>query len=195
MMGDAVMALRGMMTTAVETAASAIPTVGEIAAVFDGNDFGNVDVAEAEEEEGIDYEGSDDDHQEQERHQGTTHNNGPPISLPVDATDGFNNQNRLALMWTVRHVWASMARFTLNMYRHHVRMVIRVAGGTPYIILSKEGVVQGAPESMFHYALGMLPLAKKIRHLHTGVTMPFLADDLTLAGRAKDCARAFNTVR
>ena len=25
--------------------------------------------------------------------------------------------------------------------------------------------------------------------------MPFFADDLTLAGRAKECARAFNTVR
>ena len=47
-------------------------------------------------------------------------------------------------------------------------MVVRVSGGDPYIILSKEGVVQGAPESMFHYALGMLPLAKKIRSLHEG---------------------------
>ena len=67
----------------------------------------------------------------------------------------------MALMWTVRHVWASMARFTLNMYQHHVHMVVRVSGGEPYIIFSKKGVGQGAPESMFHYALGMLPLAKK----------------------------------
>ena len=194
-MGDAVMALRGMMNTAVETAASVIPIVGEIAVVFDGDNFGNVGVEKAEEEAGIDYEESEDEQEENAGHHQKNHINGPPISLPVDATNGFNNQNRLALMWTVRHVWASMARFTLNMYRHHVRMVVRVPGGTPYVILSQEGVVQGAPESMFHYALGMLPLARKIRHLHGGVTMPFFADDLTLAGRAKECARAFNTVR
>ena len=72
-------------------------------------------MAESEEEESVDYEGSDDEdittEETQEEHQDTS----PPISLPVDATNGFNNQNRMALMWTVRHTWASMARFTLNM--------------------------------------------------------------------------------
>jgi hypothetical protein len=88
-----------------------------------------------------------------------------------------------------------MAKFTMNIHRHHVRLVIREPGGDPHIILSKEGVVQGAPESMFHYAIGMLPLAKKIRALHGDVTAPFYANDLTLAGTATKCAEAFQTVR
>jgi hypothetical protein len=107
MMGEAVTALRGMMTNAMGTAAAAIPTVGEIAAVFDGTDVGNVDVAETEEEESVDYEGSDDDEDTNEETQDDQQDTSPPISLPVDATNGFNNQNRMALMWTVRHTWAS----------------------------------------------------------------------------------------
>ena len=84
-----------------------------------------------------------------------------------------------------------MALFTMNMYRHWVRLIVREPGSDPCIILSKEGIVQGAPEAMFHYAVGMLPLAEKLREGHGNITTPFYADDLNLAGRAQKVARAF----
>ena len=135
----------------------------EMAAEFTEEERGDVDVAESKEDSEVDYEGESDDDGTEEwgddgdeatgqvnNEQPPTRQAGPPISLPVVAENGFNNQNRLAMVWTVRHVWPSMAKFTLNMYRHHVRMIVRVTGGEPHIILSKEGVVQGAPKAMVH---------------------------------------------
>ena len=53
-------ALRGVMTTAMENAATEIPTVGEMAAVFEEEEMGNVDVEENDDNVGIDYEGESD---------------------------------------------------------------------------------------------------------------------------------------
>ena len=88
-----------------------------------------------------------------------------------------------------------MALFTMNMYRHWVRLIVREPGDNPCIILSKEGIAQGAPEAMFHYAVGMLPLAEKLREGHGNITSPFYADNLNLAGRARKVAQAFATAR
>ena len=35
----------------------------------------------------------------------------PVVLAMIDARNGFNEQSRLAMLWTVRHRWASMARF------------------------------------------------------------------------------------
>jgi len=88
---------------------------------------------------------------------------GPMVVHLVDADNGFNNQSRLAMLWTVRHRWPVAARFAMNLYRHQVRMVVRDPGKEPHIILAKEGVVQGDPLAMFLYAIGLLPLVVKLR--------------------------------
>ena len=64
---------------------------------------------------------------------------GPVVTDLVDADNGFNRLSRFAMLWTVRHRWASMARFTHNNHRHFVRLVLRVPGKAPHILLSKEG--------------------------------------------------------
>ena len=56
------------------------------------------------------------------------------------------------------------------------------------IILSKEGIVQRAPVAMFHYVVGMLPLAEKLREGHGDIASPFYTDNLNLAGRAQKVA-------
>ena len=113
-LGGAVTALRGAMTTAMANVATTIPTVGEMAAVFEEEEMGNVDVDETAEYVGIDYEEeSDDDVTEEGGDDGVEATGnidddqppnsqaGPPISLPVDAENGFNNQNWVAMVWTV----------------------------------------------------------------------------------------------
>ena len=87
-----------------------------------------------------------------------------------------------------------MARFTLNTYRHYVRMVVRNPGQKPHVILAKEACIQGDPISMFLYEIGLLPLAERLRADHDTVACPFFADDLTLAGRSRAVAGAMKTV-
>ena len=68
--------------------------------------------------------------------------------LLVDATNGFNELGRKAMLWTVRHRWANGARSSYNCYRHSAQLLLRWCGGDCEIILSREGVTQGDPLSM-----------------------------------------------
>ena len=80
----------------------------------------------------------------------------------VDAKNAFNEENRTAMLWTVRHLWPSGAMFAFNFYKHFAILVIRGKGTKDAcIILSKEGVTQGCPLAMVLYAIGFLPLTKK----------------------------------
>ncbi len=88
------------------------------------------------------------------------HPDGPIVTNLIDADNGFNKQSRLAMLWTVRHQWAVMARFTMNCYCHFVRLVVRLLGGEPIILMSKEGSMQGDSLGMILYGIGMLPLVE-----------------------------------
>ena len=63
----------------------------------------------------------------------------------VDANNTFNEINRIAMLWTVRHLWPSEAHFVLNLYRHHSSLVLRRGYGKATILHSREGVTQGDP--------------------------------------------------
>ena len=116
------------------------------------------------------------------------HEDGPFVTDLVDVNNGFNCLNSYAMLWTVRHCWASMAKFTFNMHRHFVRLILRRPGKSPYILLSKEEVIQGDPTLSYNYGIGLLPLGERVNSEHPEVASPAIADGWTLAGRAKDCA-------
>ena len=97
-----------------------------------------VKVVEEEEEE--EEEGG-----EEEAGAGAGEDDVPAVVALVDADNGFCRQSKMAMLWDVRHRWAPMARFTLNTYRHYVRMVVRVPGRRPHVVLAKEGCIQGDP--------------------------------------------------
>ena len=90
--------------TAKENEATTRATLEEAAAVFEDamEDGEEGDVAE---EGGVDYKA--DDQEERDTPLTTNaeppHPDGPPINMVVDADNGFNNQNRMAMTWTVRH--------------------------------------------------------------------------------------------
>ena len=89
--------------------------------------------------------------------------------LLVDAANGFNALNRKAMLWNVRHLWPRGARFIFNCYKYCPQLVLQREGERlPYILLSREGVTQGDPLSMFVYALALLPLVKKLEDVTTG---------------------------
>ena len=81
----------------------------------------------------------------------------------VDARNGFNELSRYAMLWTARHRWPKGAQFVFNCYRQYARCLLCNPGSEPSILLSREGVTQGCPQSGILYGLGLLPLAELLR--------------------------------
>ena len=108
----------------------------------------------------------------------------PYVTACLDAKNGFNELNRKAMLWTIRHLWPSGSRFTFNCYRQHCQLVVRYRKDECQILHSKEGVSQGDPLSAVIYGLALVPLSKFLRERHPEVIQPFFADDCSLAGPA-----------
>jgi hypothetical protein len=85
---------------------------------------------------------------------------GPEGLTLVDARSGFNKLSCYAMLWTARHRWPKEAQFAFNCCRHYARCLVRYPGGKPSILLSREGVTQGCPQSGILYGLGLLPFAE-----------------------------------
>ena len=88
----------------------------------------------------------------------------------VDANNAFNNINRVGMLWTVRNLWLSGARFVFNCYRHWSSLVLRNRNAKYSFLYSKEGMAQGDPLTTIVYRVGILPLIKNIRQEVPGVT-------------------------
>ena len=110
--------------------------------------------------------------------------------LLVNATNGFNELGRKAMLWTVRHRWANGARFSFNCYRHSAQLLLRRRGGNCEIILSREGITQGNPLSMVLSGLALTPLAETLRAAVPTVIQPWYADDAAMAGPVSGIAAA-----
>jgi hypothetical protein len=102
--------------------------------------------------------------------------------LLVDARNAFNEGNRMAMLWTVRHRWPSGARFTFNCYRHWAILIVRAQDGLAIFLFSKEGVTQGDPLAMIIYGILLLPLIQRLKNELPTVDQPWYADDAGAGG-------------
>ncbi len=116
----------------------------------------------------------------------------------IDARNDFNELSHYAMLWTARHRWPKGARFAFNCNRHYARCLVRSPGGKPSILLSREGVTQGCPQSGILYGLGLLPLAEFLQRdsdaeqpSNSTVLQPWYADDLAMIDASKRIARVF----
>ena len=85
--------------------------------------------------------------------------------LLIDTQNAFNEENRTAMLWAVRHEWTSGAQFTFNCYRHWATLVVRhTADGSVHFLHSKEGVTQGDPLAMIRgfTEIGYVPKSRVI---------------------------------
>eukprot|EP00978_Attheya_sp_CCMP212_P035431 scaffold154276_cov33-Attheya_sp.AAC.2 len=103
--------------------------------------------------------------------------------LLVDATNAFNEGNRMMILWSVRHKWPSGARFTFNCYGHWGILMVRSQNGTALFIFSMEGATQGDPLATFIYGMGLLPLIRRLKREVDDVSQPWYADDAGAGGK------------
>jgi Reverse transcriptase (RNA-dependent DNA polymerase) len=115
--------------------------------------------------------------------------------LLIDASNAFNELNRIAMLWVVSHEWPSGARFVFNCYRHYTTMVIRSNDRTGAFILSKEGVTQGDPLSMVVYVLGLLPLIRQLKQAFPAIKHTWYADDALAASSFMRIRSFFNCLQ
>jgi len=97
--------------------------------------------------------------------------------LLIDARNAFNEGNRIVMLYVVRHMWPSGARFCMNCYKYWPILILRDRNGTTLRIFSKEGVTQGDPIAMFMYGIGIVPMIRKMKELRPNFRDSWYADD------------------
>ena len=78
----------------------------------------------------------------------------------IGASNSFADMSCMGIMWTVRHLWLSIARFNFKFYWHHTQLFVVNLDREDDTILSRWGVTQGDPLAMVVYGMGFLPLIK-----------------------------------
>ena len=95
--------------------------------------------------------------------------------LMVDASNAFNSLNREAALRNVRILCPVLAPIIINTYREDSPLYI-----DGEVILSEEGTTQGDPLAMSMYAIGTMPLIRKLPKDSKSV---WFADDATAGGQ------------
>jgi hypothetical protein len=108
--------------------------------------------------------------------------------LMVDASNAFNAGNRYVALWNARILWPRCARFLFNTYRGFAFLFLQETDDTSVILLSREGVTQGDPLSMFLYSIAILPLIRKCRSVDKW-RQCWYADDSSAVARLENLAK------
>ena len=67
----------------------------------------------------------------------------PNGTVLVDALNGFNKLNFLAILLTLQHRWPAGARFVINSCKLLVQILLCHLGSMPVILLIRYGVTKG----------------------------------------------------
>ena len=113
--------------------------------------------------------------------------------LLVDASNAFNNLNRITALHNIKQICPPFYMFLKNTYEHQSRLFL---SGTGDIILSQEGTTQGDPAAMAMYALGIRPLMDKLASRLDEVSKhAWYADDSSACGSLKGILSWWSTLK
>ena len=87
------------------------------------------------------------------------------------------------MLWIVRHVWPSGARFVFNFYHQFSLLALWNGNGTASILHSREGVTQGGTLAMIVYRIGILQLIKNLKRVIPNITQPWYDDNARDLGK------------
>ena len=106
--------------------------------------------------------------------------------LLADGDNAFQRLNRRVTLHNTRLICPVIYPSLINFYRSPVMQYVRTTNGQIHNIPSREGVVQGCVFAMCMYAIGLLPLVKKLDAMNTSSTKPkqvWYADDAQAVGK------------
>ena len=86
------------------------------------------------------------------------------------------------MIWTVRNLWPSGARFVFNFYRHWSLLVLLNGNCMASFLYIKEGVTQGYPLEMIVYGIRIFPPIKNLKWEIPDITHPWYAGDAGVLG-------------
>ena len=115
--------------------------------------------------------------------------------LRIDGKNAFNEINWIIIMWTVQHLWPSIACFVFNWHRLLSLLVLRNKNGMTSFLHSREGVTQGEPQSLIAYVIGILPFIKNLKMTFPHITQPWYSYDARALGTFRKSWGIFSFVR
>jgi hypothetical protein len=108
--------------------------------------------------------------------------------LLTDAENAFNSTSRPVFLWGARIIWPRGCRFLFNSYRGYPVLVIR---GSNVYLSSQEGCTQGSGLAMQAYAIGNLPLIRKLKNPEKWI-QNWYADDGSCLGKIENLLEWLN---
>ena len=100
----------------------------------------------------------------------------------VDENIAFKEINRVVMLWTVRNLWPSGARFFFNCYCHWSLIILWNGNGTTSFMHIMEGLTTAYPTVLIKSRIGTLPLIKNLKQDIPDVIQPWYADDTGALG-------------
>ena len=112
----------------------------------------------------------------------------------VDANNALNKINQINMLWKVCHLWPSSDFFFFNCYLQWSSLVLWNGNWTASFLHSREGVIQGDPQTMIAYGIGILPLIKSLKREIPNATQTWYDDDTGALGMSVQIETDFNLI-
>ena len=114
------------------------------------------------------------------------------VFIIVGVKNAYNEIHCIGMLWTIRHLWPSGARFVFNCYCHYSLLIFWNANKTAIFLHIREDVMQEDTYDMVAYGNGIIPLIKNLEDEFLGVTQPTYYDDSGALGMFSNVKIYFN---
>ena len=112
----------------------------------------------------------------------------PGGTMILHAHIGFNELNRLSMLWKVHYHWMAGAMYAFNCCKHWAYLILHNMGIPLVKLLSQEGVTQIDPLSVVLYGITLFFLVEDLQAADLGIIIPFYVDNAVFDKSARRSA-------